>query len=132
MEDLTVDSHDSMPKLDNWRYAIVDLHEIKSVLRYDDIRSVLKWCRTNEVFVISQGNAQVVNLIEFILAFYKPFLEHLKRTKENWKTLFWNYVCANVSEILSEKKEQEQKLKTNQYRPKTKIETAFLKKMKDL
>lgn len=130
MEDLTFESQDFVPMLSNWHDTIIDLHVIKSVLNYRDVRSVLKWCRENEVFVISQGNAQVVNLIEFILAFYKPYLDHLKRTKENWKTLFWDYVCANVSGILSEKREQRQK--KNQYKPKTNIETSFLEKMKDL
>ena len=130
MEDLTFDNQDYIPMLDNWQYAIVDLHEIKLVLHYQDLRSVLKWCRENEVYVLSQGNAQVVNLIEFILAFYKPYLDHLKRTKENWKTLFWDYVCANLSGILAEKREQ--RGIANQYKPKTNVETAFLKKMKDL
>jgi hypothetical protein len=116
--------------LSNWQDTIIDLHVIKSVLNYRDIRSVLKWCRENEVYVLSQGNVQVVNLIEFILAFYKPYLEHLKRTKENWKTLFWDYVCANVNGMLTEKREQRET--TNQYKPKTSVETSFLKKMKDL
>lgn len=131
MEDLTFDSHDYIPMLDNWQDTIVDLHVIKSVLNYRDIRSVLNWCLVNNVFVLNQGKAQVVNLIEFILAFYKPYLDHLKRTKkENWKTVFLNYVSANVSGILSEKREQQQK--KNQYKPKTNVETSFLKKMKDL
>jgi hypothetical protein len=117
--------------LDNWQDTIIDLHFIKSVLNYRDVRSALNWCRTHEVYVLSQGNAQVVNLIEFILAFYKPYLEHLKRTKkENWKTVFLNYVSANVSGILAEKRELQQR--KNQYKPKTNVETAFLKKMKDL
>lgn len=116
--------------LSNWQDTIIDLHVLKSVLNYRDIRSVLKWCRDNEVYVLSQGNAQVVNLIEFILAFYKPYLEHLKRTKENWKTLFWDYVCANVNGILAEKREQREM--ANQYKPKTNVERSFLQKMKNL
>ena len=116
--------------LSNWQDTIIDLHVIKSVLNYRDVRSVLKWCRENEVYVLSQGNTQVVNLIEFILAFYKPYLEHLQRTKENWKTLFWNYVCANVNGILSEKREQREI--ANQYKPKTNVELSFLQKMKNL
>lgn len=121
----------TIPTLGNWQDAIVDLHLVKSVLNYRDVRSALNWCKAHEVYVLSQGKTQVVNLIEFILAFYKPYLEHLKRTKkENWKTVFLNYVSANVSGILSEKREQQQK--KNQYKPKTNVETAFLKKMKDL
>lgn len=130
MEDLTFESQDFVPMLSNWQDTIIDLHVIKSVLNYRDIRSVLKWCRENEVYVLSQGNVQVVNLIEFILAFYKPYLEHLKRTKENWKTLFWDYVCANVNSILTERKEQREI--ANQYKPKTNLERSFLQKMKNL
>lgn len=122
--------HDDIPIPSKWQDTIVDLHAIKSVLNYRDLRSVLKWCRENEVFVIAQGKTQVVNLIEFILAFYKPYLDHLKRTKENWEVLFWNYVCANMSEILEEKREQQEIV--NQYKPKTNVERSFLKKMKDL
>lgn len=130
MEDLTFESQDFVPMLSNWQDTIIDLHEVKVVLNYRDIRSVLKWCRENEVFVLSQGNTQVVNLIEFILAFYKPYLEHLKRTKENWKTLFWDYVCANVNGILTDKREQLEI--ANQYKPKTNVEQSFLQKMKNL
>lgn len=130
MEDLAFESHDYIPMLENWQDTIIDLYVIKSVLNYRDVRSALRWCNENEVFVISQGKTQVVNLIEFILAFYKPYLEHLKRTKENWKTLFWNYVLANISGILDEKREQRET--ANQYKPKTNVEQSFLKKMKDL
>lgn len=130
MEDLTFESQDFVPMLNNWQDTIISLHVLKSILNYRDIRSVVKWCRENEVFVLSQGNAQVVNLIEFILAFYKPYLEHLKRTKKNWKTLFWDYVCANVHGILTEKREQREI--ANQYKPKTNVERSFLQKMKNL
>ena len=130
MEDLAFESQDFVPMLSNWQDTIIDLHVLKSILNYRDVRSVLKWCREHEVYVLSQGNAQVVNLIEFILAFYKPYLEHLKRTKENWKTLFWDYVCANVHGILTEKREQREI--ANQYKPKTNVERSFLQKMKNL
>lgn len=130
MEDLTFESQDFVPMLSNWQDTIIDLHEVQVVLNYRDVRSVLKWCREHEVYVLTQGNAQVVNLIEFILAFYKPYLEHLKRTKENWKTLFWDYVCANVNSILTEKREQREI--ANQYKPKTNVERSFLQKMKNL
>jgi hypothetical protein len=132
MDDLISSEGESamIQMLSNWQDTIIDLHVIKSILNYRDIRSVLKWCRANEVFVLSQGNTQVVNLMEFILAFYKPYLEHLKRTKENWKTLFWDYVCANVSGMLTEKGEQLEI--ANQYKPKTSVERSFLQKMKNL
>lgn len=130
MEDLAFESQDFVPMLSNWQDTIIDLHVLKSILNYRDVRSVLKWCREHEVYVLTQGNAQVVNLIEFILAFYKPYLEHLKRTKENWKTLFWDYVCANVNGILTEKREQREI--ANQYKPKTNVERLFLQKMKNL
>lgn len=122
--------HSEVPIPGNWQDTIIDLHAIKSVLNYRDVRSVVKWCRENEVYVLSQGNTQVVNLIEFILAFYKPYLEHLKRTKENWKTLFWDYVCGNMNGILTEKREQREI--ANQYKPKTNVERSFLQKMKNL
>lgn len=130
MEDLAFESQDFVPMLSNWQDTIIYLHEVQVVLNYRDVRSVLKWCREHEVFVLTQGNAQVVNLIEFILAFYKPYLEHLKQTKENWKTLFWDYVCANVHGILTEKREQREI--ANQYKPKTNVERSFLQKMKNL
>jgi hypothetical protein len=115
--------------LSKWKRAIIDVKDVMALLKYRDVRSVLNWCKEHDVFVLNQGNTQVVNQAEFILAFYKPFLKHLKRTKENWKELFMDYVCGNVSGILSVKRD---KPISNHYSPKTKLETSFLKKMKNL
>lgn len=117
-------------EFDEWQNAIIELKEIKKVLNYQDIRSVCNWCKKNNVFVLSQGNTQVVNLIEFILAFYKPYIDHLRKTEANWKTLFLKNIKANLDEILDDK--DELKSSQNNYKPKSNLEKSFLKKLKEL
>ena len=129
MEEINSEGVWYTPTLSTWKQVIIDVKDVMTVLKYRDIRSVLNWCKQHEVFVLSQGNTQVVNHVEFIFAFYKPFLMHLKRTKKNWKELFVHYVCGNVSDILIQ---NEDKPIPHHYSPKTELETAFLKKLKKL
>jgi hypothetical protein len=76
------------------------LPTVKKILGYKDIRSVMVWCETNGVYVLRQGNRQVVNTCEFILSFYTPFINHLKGKHSNWKELFLRYLEGDIKGLL--------------------------------
>ena len=116
-------------KAGNLLNNLVRVSEIKKMLNYKDLRSVVNWCRKNSVFVIEQGNSMFVCKSEFLIAFQKPFIEHLKRTYENWKERFENYMDSNYQNLLGAKKEV---IKSTSYTPTSKIEKSFLNKMKNL
>jgi len=110
------------------------LNRVKQMLNYSDSRSALNWCKENGVFVIHQGNAKVVSRVEFLLAFQKPLIEHLKRNHKNWKDRLSNYMKLNLNDsILSEYNSDtiETHVTTN-YKPKSEIEKSFLKNIKEL
>ncbi|MEZ4921888.1 MAG: hypothetical protein R2780_01840 [Crocinitomicaceae bacterium] len=107
----------------------MELTEIKEMLNYKDLRSVLKWCEKNAVFVFNQGNMQLVNRIEFLLAYHKPFMDHLQRTCKNWKEEFVKFVEGDLKGLL---KDQETKTPILRYKPKSNAEKSFLEKIKTL
>ncbi len=88
--------------LEQWKRFILDIREVMQLLKYKDVRSAIKWCEDNDVFVFTQGNTQIVTQVEFILAFYKPFIDHLKRTQENWKELFVSYISGDVRSFVGD------------------------------
>lgn len=110
------------------------LNQVKQMLNYSDSRSARNWCNENGVFVIHQGNAKIVNRVEFLLAFQKPLIEHLKRTHKNWKERLSNYMNLNLNDsILSENNSDTSETQvTTNYKPKSEIEKSFLKNMKEL
>ena len=94
------------------------------------MRSVVEWCEKNGVFIMHQGNRQLVNNCEFLLSFYKPYMNHLKNKHENWKELFINYLNGNLVEILSC---STSKLPLSKpYKANSINEKSFLQKLKDL
>jgi hypothetical protein len=130
MEDFKSEGESYTLILSKWKRVIIDIGEVMTILKYRDVRSVLNWCKQHNVFVLNQGNTQVVNQVEFILAFYKPFMHHLKRTKENWKDLFVDYVCGNVKGVVGDKDDIKKSMTS--YKPQSEMETSFLQKMKNL
>lgn len=121
---------DSILNFNKWSKLIIDLNEIMDVLKYKDIRSVIKWCKDHNVFVLNQGKTQVVNHIEFILAFYRPFMEHLKQTQDNWKERFVDYVLGNMENLIEV--DETPNIPRSTYEPRSKLEKAFLQKMNSL
>lgn len=111
--------------------GIMEVIQIKSILNYKDLRSVLQWCRKNNVFVFHQGNKQFVNRWEFTLSFYKPFIIHLKKKHNNWKDMFLHYISGNLGVLLG-KDEKEKLHSSKSYKPKNAKESSFLNKMKKL
>lgn len=133
MEDFAPDGTSYIHTSIRWKHAIIELEEVMVLLKYKDVRSVLKWCKKHKVFVLNQGNAQVVNHIEFVLAFYRPYMEHLKQTKENWKELFVDYVCGNVINILGgEKVKSRDPDQDSEVIRSSRRKSAFLEKVKNL
>ncbi|MGV6860994.1 MAG: hypothetical protein ACWA41_04435 [Putridiphycobacter sp.] len=112
--------------------GLMEIIKLKYFLNYKDLRSVLNWCRKNEVFIIQQGNKQFVNQWEFILSFYKPFIEHLKRKHKNWKEMFLNYLNGQLPNLLTKPNEVNFDNDSTAYSPQTKVETSFLDNIKKL
>lgn len=110
------------------KVGILGISEVMQMLNYKDLRSVLNWCAANEVMVISQGNIRVVNRTQFILAFYKPLIEHLKCKHSDWQNKFSAILDGSFSDLIDRSKTQ----KANCYSPKSKAEKDFLSKMKGL
>ncbi len=121
---------ESVLNFNTWSRLIIDVNEIKVVLKYKDIRSVIKWCNHHNVFVLNQGKTQAVNHIEFILAFYRPFMEHLKQNQENWKERFLDYILGNMTNLIDGA--EKPRIEQSSYKPKSALEKAFLQKMKTL
>jgi hypothetical protein len=112
--------------------GLMEIFKLKNVLNYKDLRSVIHWCAKNEVFIIQQGNRQFVNRWEFILSFYKPFIEHLKRKHENWKEMFLNYLSGEMGKLITTQSDSSSVVMSSHYKPKTKKETSFLSKIKKI
>ena len=112
--------------------GLMGILKLKNILNYKDLRSVIQWCTKNEVFIIRQGNKQFVNRWEFILSFYKPFIEHLKRKHENWKEMFLNYLNGEMGKLMTTQSEGNQVTLSSHYKPKTKKESSFLSKIKKI
>ena len=112
--------------------GIMRLIEVKNILNYKDFRSVIGWCRKNKVCIFHQGNTQFVNKWEFILAFYKPFIKHLRKTQENWVVLFVSYVKGDITNLIGETFEDAPLEISKPYKPKSKSEASFFQKIKKL
>ncbi len=94
------------------------------------MRSVILWCKSNSVFILHQGNAQLVNSSEFILSFYKPFINHLKVKHKDWESRFIDYLEGNIQQLISDSPSfssipQRQSKQVNKNNP-------FLKTLKEL
>lgn len=109
----------------------MELSIIKKLLNYGDIRSAIKWCAKNEVFIIKQGNKRYVNKGEFILSFYKPFIVHLKNKHKNWREIFLKYINGEWKGLLTTIENTPIQLKKN-YKPKSKEGISFLNTLKNL
>lgn len=124
---LLLDSYISYTK--ETKSSLMELWEIKNMLNYKDLRSVLRWFAQNKVFVLQQGNGQYVNRVEFLIAFHKPLIEHLKRNGKNWKQLFVHYVQGDLENLLQDENTPEL---VKKYKANSEAEKSFLKKIRTL
>lgn len=114
-------------KLDKaYRDSYLFIHNLKEILGYKDIRSVIEWCDKNSVYILYQGNVKVVNTCEFVLSFYKPFINHLKAKHDNWKELFIDYLHGDFRKLI----DNGSKRKSGLF--KSKNETDFIQMLKGL
>ncbi len=81
--------------------SYIVLAKLQSILGYKDMRSVMAWCNANGVCVIVQGKQKLVNRYEFLLSFYKPFINHLRAKHTNWKEMALHYIEGNMDTLLS-------------------------------
>jgi len=80
----------------------LDVLDIMDRLGYNDLRSVLKWCKKNRVIVFNQGKRKLINRTQFLIAFYKPFIEQLrKKHPNNWSKLFESYLSNDVENAMN-------------------------------
>jgi len=110
--------------------SYMEIEKAKQTLNYRDIRSVIQWCKKNGVFVFEQGKRLLVSKSEFLTSFHKPFVEHLKRSHENWQEMFEGFIRGEISNSLII--QQEQKVIAHSYSPKSDVEKSFLKKIKEI
>lgn len=108
----------------------LSLLKIKDILGYKDLRSAIQWCKQNKVCIFHQGNRKLVNTGEFIVSFYRPFIEHLKSKHTNWKQVFIGYINGNLNEALNSSDGTTEKRQP--YKPTSESEIAFLGKLKQL
>lgn len=119
----------NLKHIHNEPYVI--LSRLKDMLGYSDVRSVMSWCEKNGVYVIKQGNQKLVNSTEFILSYYKPFIQHLKSKHCNWKERFIDYLEGNITNLLVEKEVVTIPVQSKTI-TKRRTESSFLQKLKDL
>lgn len=112
--------------------GLIELINIKYILNYEDIRSVKNWCKKHNVFIFKIGNKSYVNKFEFILSFYKKFINHLKANHKNWKALFIGFVKGNLNEIIDSIEDNNRIVNQNKYIPNSVRGNSFLSKMKKL
>lgn len=110
--------------------GLMELFEVKNILNYKDMRSVIQWCSKNNVYVNHQGNRQLVNKLEFLLSFHKPFISHLQSIHKNWKEIFIHYLKGDIASLLPS--DVEVKEVKSSYKPRGKSESSFLNKIKKL
>ena len=111
-----------------YMFGLLELNVVKEILVYKDLRSVIKWCKKNDVFILHQGNGQFVNEYEFTLSLYKPFIQALKLKHSNWEDIFVNYVNGDLNQLLSVGGNK--KLLSSHYKPKTSKAISFLNNIK--
>lgn len=115
--------------------GLLKIEEVKKMLNYKDLRSTINWCGQHHVFVIQQGNSKFVCKSEFMLAFQKPYIEHLKSRFENWQEKFADYMESNYARLLEANNSSTKLMNQNfssSYKPQSEIEKSFLKNMKEL
>lgn len=71
----------------------LDISEVMQKLNYSDQRPAYRWLEKEGVYVLIQGKAKKVNRAQFLIAYLKPFIQHLKkRFPEKWKIMIQHYV----------------------------------------
>lgn len=113
-------------------FGLMELMKVKSLLSYNDLRSVRTWCKKHNVFIIKQGTKSYVNKWEFILSFHEKFIAHLKEKHENWKNIFVAYIKGNLKDLVDSSDETRNQALTKKYKPKSAKENSFLSKIKKL
>ncbi len=110
----------------------MDLAEVRALLNYKDLRSVQKWCAKQGIMILKVGGAMKVAKLEFLLSFYKPFIQHLKSSfPKKWKELFLAYLNGDVKSVLDLSEKGHSTTPFN-YKPKHESEKVFLNLLKDL
>ena len=84
----------------------IPLKEVMGILRFNDIRSVVKWCKNKSVIILKFGKEMYVNMAEFEVAMDQPLIESLKtKYPDRWKEMYAAYKkgdLASIAELMIE------------------------------
>ncbi|MDZ4664799.1 MAG: hypothetical protein SGJ15_07985 [Bacteroidota bacterium] len=90
----------------------VSINVVMSMLGVSDIRTAVKWCKMNGIFIFKIGKQKCVNRIDLELAIDKPFIESLKeKHPENWKEIYTAYKNRDYLAVLDQKSQAVSKSK---------------------
>ena len=113
--------------------SFITISQVMQWLGYADPRPALLWCEKHDVFVMIRGKAKLVNRAQFTLAFYQPFLNHLrKKFPDSWAEMFRLYLNGAIEELAGLTTSSKQSVVTGRYKPASQAEIDFLNKMREL
>ncbi len=111
---------------------LLNLDELKKNLGYKDVRSLLNWCEKNSVFVLTHGKTKWVNKVEFLIAFFKPWILELKRRfPEKWSEVFTAHYQGNIESSFN-LVNKDKILAHSKYQASSDFEREFLTKVQNL
>ncbi|CAG5086748.1 hypothetical protein [Parvicella tangerina] len=103
------------------------IEHIMRKLGYNDIRSVLKWCKKNGVIVFAQGKKRLVNATQFLVSFYKPLINQLKEQyPDKWGELFRSFIKQDFEKAMETLNPKKFVRSTQRYKPKSEGGKSFL------
>lgn len=108
---------------------IIFIQEILPLLKYKDVRAVLKWCERNAVTIFSDGTdkRKYVIKLQFESARLKNIICHLKATyKENWTHVFNAIQTNDLAKYIKFEGNTFVSQTTNNYTPSGNHEQNFL------
>lgn len=118
---------------ENFKYYLlnnnVSIKDLMFILRIEDTRTAIKWCKRNGILIFKFGKEKYVNKIDFELAFDQAFIESLKtKYPESWKEVYVAYKDKDYLSIIEQKQKIEIGVKTKFSAPGISGE-VFLKKV---
>ncbi|WP_297092134.1 hypothetical protein [uncultured Draconibacterium sp.] len=101
------------------------IKEILSFIKKKDIRSVVSWCKKNDVEIYSDSSGKFVIEAEFYNAYNKPIIKRYKeKFGTNWVRM---YELAMENKLYLAFENEERRTYSKRYQPKSKAAKDFFK-----